>query len=100
MPIHRRRFRVEEPFVGGMSAAVDGDAGPMHHEIMTELRALRAQMAGPGRSAAIETTEASLSRETAEARALLETYRAQIGHSKKLTVYLHLIHHPTHPPNR
>ncbi|MEA2792666.1 MAG: hypothetical protein QOI87_46, partial [Bradyrhizobium sp.] len=38
MPIHRRRFRIEEPFVGDMSAAVDGEAGPMHHEIMTELR--------------------------------------------------------------
>jgi chemotaxis protein CheZ len=92
MPIHRRRFRVEEPFVGDMSAAVDGDAGPMHHEIMTELRALRAQMAGPSRSAAIETTEASLSRETAEARALLETYRAQIEQCEKLKVELDLIH--------
>src|SRR6267378_4883717 len=92
MPIHRRRFRVEEPFVGDMSAAVDGEAGPMHHEIMTELRALRAQMAGPGRSAAAETTDTSLSRETAEARALLETYRAQIEQCEKLKVELDLIH--------
>jgi chemotaxis protein CheZ len=92
MPIHRRRFRVEEPFVGDMSAAVDGEAGPMHHEIMTELRALRAQMAGHGRSAATETTDTLLSRETAEARALLETYRAQIEQCEKLKVELDLIH--------
>jgi chemotaxis protein CheZ len=92
MPIHRRRFRVEEPFVGDMSAAVDGDAGPMHHEIMTELRALRAQMAGPGRSAVTETTDTLLSRETAEARALLDTYRAQIEQCEKLKVELDLIH--------
>jgi chemotaxis protein CheZ len=59
---------------------------------MTELRALRAQMAGPGRSPATETTDASLSRETAEARALLETYRAQIEQCEKLKVELDLIH--------
>jgi chemotaxis protein CheZ len=94
MPVHRRRFRIEEAFAGGMPmpAAADGDAGPMHHEIMSELRALRAQMAGPGRSVATETIDASVLRETAEAHALLETYRAQIGQCEKLKVELDLIH--------
>jgi len=94
MPVHRRRFRIEEAFVGDMPmpAAVDGDAGPMHHEIMSELRALRAQMAGTGRSVATETVDASVLRETAEAHALLETYRAQIGQCEKLKVELDLIH--------
>jgi chemotaxis protein CheZ len=61
MPIHRRRFRIEEAFIGGdmpMPAVADGDVGPMHREIMNELRALRAQMAsaGPARSAAARST--------------------------------------------
>src|SRR6201991_3570167 len=93
MPIHRRRFRIEEAFTGDMPTAdVDGDTGPMHHEIMAELRAIRAQMAGTGRSAATETIDASVSREVAEAHALLETYRAQIEQCEKLKVELDLIH--------
>ena len=54
MPIHRKRFRIEEAFNGDMPipSAVDGDIGPMHREIMTELRAIRAEMASPGHGAA------------------------------------------------
>ena len=50
MPVDRRRFRIEQAFVGDMPmpAAVDGDVGPMHREIMNELRAIRAQMAAAG----------------------------------------------------
>jgi chemotaxis protein CheZ len=94
MPVHRRRFRIEESFAGDMPmpAAVDGDGGPMHHEIMTELRALRAQMAGAGRSATAATIDASLSCGAAEAHALLETYRAQIEQCEKLKVELDLIY--------
>ncbi len=94
MPIHRRRFRIEQANAGEMlmPAAVDGDVGPMHHEIMAELRAIRAQMAGSGRSAATETIDASVTREVDEARALLETYRAQIEQCEKLKVELDLIH--------
>jgi len=95
MPVHRRRFRIEEAFgVDDMpaSALAEGDAGPMHHEIMNELRAIRAQMAGAGHSAAAETMDGSVSRGVAEANALLETYRAQIGQCEKLKVELDLIH--------
>jgi chemotaxis protein CheZ len=94
MPVHRKRFRIEEAFAGDMPmpATVDGDIGPMHREIMTELRAIRAEMAGPGHSAATQTIETSVSREVAGAHALLETYRAQIEQCEKLKVELDLIH--------
>src|SRR5665647_3759832 len=97
MPIHRRRFRIKEAFIGGdmpLPAADDGEVGPMHREIMNELRAIRTQMgsAGPARSAAAETLDASVSREIAEAHALLETYRAQIEQCEKLKVELDLIY--------
>jgi chemotaxis protein CheZ len=94
MPVHRKRFRIEEAFAGDMPmpATVDGDIGPMHREIMTELRAIRAEMGGPGHSAATETIDASVSREVAGAHALLETYRAQIEQCEKLKVELDLIH--------
>jgi chemotaxis protein CheZ len=94
MPIHRERFRIEEAFLGDMAmpAIVDGDVGPMHREIMTELRAIRAQMASPAHSVATATIGASIPREVAGAQALLETYRAQIEQCEKLKVELDLIH--------
>jgi chemotaxis protein CheZ len=97
MPVHRRRFRIEEAFVGDMPISEVGgdDVGPMHREIMTELRAIRTQMGksgGGGGSAATETIDASVTREVAEAHALLETYRAQIEQCEKLKVELDLIH--------
>ena len=94
MPIHRRRFRIEQAFVDDVPAAAvaDGDLGPMQGQIMAELRAIRAQMAsGAGRSAAAETIGESVTRETAAAHALLETYRAQIEQCEKLKVELDLI---------
>jgi len=98
MPIHRRRFRIEEAYIGGdvpMPAGADGEVGPMHREIMSELRAIRAQMGSGGggsRSAAAETLDESVTREVAEAHALLETYRAQIEQCEKLKVELDLIY--------
>jgi chemotaxis protein CheZ len=95
MPVHRRRFRIEEAFAGDMpmSPGVDGgEVGPTHSEIMTELRAIRAQMGAPGHSVVTETIGETVSRETAEAHALLETYRAQIEQCEKLKVELDLIY--------
>ena len=94
MPVHRRRFRIEEAFASNvpMPSADDGDVGPMHREIMTELRAIRAQMASIRNGAVPETAGASLTREAAEADALIETYRAQIEQCEKLKVELDLIH--------
>jgi chemotaxis protein CheZ len=94
MPIHRRRFRIEEAFVGEMPmpSATDGDVGPMHHEIMNELRAIRAQMGAVVPSPTTQTIGDSVTREVAEAHALLETYRAQIEQCEKLKVELDLIY--------
>ena len=75
-----------------MPSVDDGDVGPMHSEIMTELRAIRAQMASIRNGEATETVGASMTRESAEAGALIETYRAQIEQCEKLKVELDLIH--------
>jgi chemotaxis protein CheZ len=108
MVVHRKRFRIEEAFgseLPAMPEMTGGEIGPMHREIMAELRAIRAQMANPGpmgdngqmaastgKSAATATIEETALREVAEARALLETYRAQIEQCEKLKVELDLIH--------
>src|SRR5690349_4908789 len=100
MPV-RKRFRIEEAIGGHMPEPeiIGGEIGPQHREIMDELRAIRAQMAsslnsggntsGSSTNAAIEE---SAVREFAQARALLETYRAQIEQCEKLKVELDLIH--------
>jgi chemotaxis protein CheZ len=94
MPVHRRRFRIEEAFAGDMPlpVEVDGEIGPMHREIMSELRAIRAQMAVPGHVAVASAEGGPSSNEAAEAEALLETYRAQIEQCEKLKVELDLIY--------
>jgi chemotaxis protein CheZ len=76
-----------------LPSAGDGDADPMHREIMTELRAIRAQMAGPtGGIAVASANQGSTVQKVAEANAQLETYRAQIEQCEKLKVELDLIH--------
>src|ERR1700761_1672245 len=105
MPIHRRRFRIEEAVAGEMpipSVAESADVGPMHREIMNELRAIRSQMAAPAGSAApagniapsnaAQELQTSVNLEVAEAHALLETYKAQIEQCEKLKVELDLIY--------
>jgi chemotaxis protein CheZ len=97
MAVQRKRFRIEEAIGIDTPAgeAAGGDIGPMHNEIMSELRAIRAQMgkASAGLSSvATEAIEGSVNREVAEAQSLLETYRAQIEQCEKLKVELDLIH--------
>jgi chemotaxis protein CheZ len=94
MPVRRKRFRIEEISYGSTPMPVESDAGdgaPMHREIMTELRAIRDQMAGPNRGPAAMTLDTT-PQEIADAQALLETYRAQIAQCEKLKVELDLIH--------
>ena len=47
MPAQRKRFRIEEAIgdIIAMPEGADIDVGPMHREIMAELRAIRAQHA-------------------------------------------------------
>src|SRR4051794_2707214 len=96
MAVRRKRFRIEEINYGSTPMPVeveDGPVVPMHREIMSELRAIRDQMAGPLRaSAGLESVGDAVTREVAEAKALLETYRAQIEQCEKLKVELDLIH--------
>jgi chemotaxis protein CheZ len=102
MSVNRKRFRIEQAILGDapivMPAVEGGEIGPMHREIMAELRAIRAQMASvsPGRPVAADATvgivAAEVNREVADAQALLETYRAQIEQCEKLKVELDLIH--------
>ncbi len=93
MPIHRKRFRAETAINGElpMPEIVESDAAPMHREIMSELRAIRAQMASSPKGAAPAGGNA-ITEGVAEAQALLETYRAQIEQCEKLKVELDLIH--------
>jgi chemotaxis protein CheZ len=93
MSVRRTRFRIEEVSFGNtpMPVEVDGDVMPMHREIMTELRAIRDQMASPHRADAAASAGEATSQEVADAHALLETYRAQIAQCEKLKVELDLI---------
>ena len=98
MAVHRKRFRVED-IAGGEMPILDltEEAGPMHSEIMAELRAIRAQMAkgvsAPlSGSAAMAAIDASTAQELSDARTMLETYRAQIEQCEKLKIELDLIH--------
>ena len=95
MSVSRKRFRVEQAILGNVAMAMpevgDVDAGPMHQEIMTELRAIRGQMAAAIARKSSETPEQAVVREIAETQALLDTYRAQIEQCEKLKVELDLI---------
>jgi len=76
-----------------MPPEVGVDIGPMHREIMNELRSIRSQMAKlRSSSTGTESVSDATSREIATANALLETYRAQIEQCEKLKVELDLIH--------
>ncbi|NEU97623.1 protein phosphatase CheZ [Bradyrhizobium uaiense] len=97
MSVKRKRFRVEqamgevvmpEPEV----VAGGADLGPMHREIMAELRSIRAQMAAAPGERSGNGVDAAVAREVAETHALLETYRAQVEQCEKLKVELDLIH--------
>jgi chemotaxis protein CheZ len=93
MPIHRKRFRAEAAINGElpMPEFFESGAGPMHSEIMSELRAIRAQMGAVPKEAAPMSVD-SIAGEVAGAQALLETYRAQIEQCQKLKIELDLIH--------
>ena len=92
MAVHRKRYRIEEVQYGAAPAsdAQSADVSQSHNEIMSELRAIRAQMAAPHRS----TQEgAAMSASTLnDADAQLQSYRAQIEQCEKLKIELDLIH--------
>ena len=75
MSVNRKRFRIEQALLGDapivMPAVEGGEIGPMHREIMSELRAIRVQMAGFGHARDSSAVSTDISRETADAHALL-----------------------------
>ncbi|MDP0983826.1 hypothetical protein, partial [Klebsiella variicola] len=67
----RKRFRIEEVQYGSMpepEPVQAGEISPMHNEIMSELRAIRSQMAAPHHNS---DTPAPGTSDVAEAQALL-----------------------------
>ena len=97
MPVQRKRFRVEEVGHETVSMPEAGDASPMpyHNEIMSELRAIRAQMASPHSGAIegpVQVKSDNILAKTENMQATLEAYRAQIEQCEKLKVELDLIH--------
>jgi len=68
MSVSRKRFRIEQAILGDapISMPVEGgEIGPMHREIMAELRAIRAQMAAAGHARPGGTEAADIAREVA-----------------------------------
>lgn len=93
MTAQRKRFRIEELQFGAMPELNEAGSDQMHERIMTELRVIREQM---GRITLGSRTKAedtnTLAQEEANAKAALESYRAQIAQCEKLKVELDLIH--------
>ena len=89
MAVQRKRFRVED--IGSKTApaldTLDTDQIFPHAEIMSELRAIRAQMGAP-----LPGTEEPKEPLPNESQAMLDAYRAQIEQCEKLKVELDLIH--------
>ncbi|HEX7882972.1 MAG TPA: protein phosphatase CheZ [Afipia sp.] len=95
MAVQRKRFRIERIQSGDMPAleSIDGNAAaPHHNQIMSELRAIRAQMASHHHGPVAEQDENPSPQELTEAQQLLGSYRAQIEQCEKLKVELDLIH--------
>ncbi len=94
MAIQRKRFRIEA-MQGGEVPVFDHDESdvPAHHQqIMSELRAIRAQMASHLGGPAPDQEETPSPQDLTAAKQLLESYRAQIEQCEKLKVELDLIH--------
>lgn len=93
MSVRRKRYRIEEIIgTATMPDEIEIDVTPMHREIMTELRAIRQQMSNPGNNVISGQISNAADQQVDEARALLETYRAQIEQCEKLKIELDLIH--------
>lgn len=94
MAIQRKRFRIEA-MQGGEIPMFDhdeSDVPPHHHQIMNELRAIRAQMASHHRGPVADQEDTPSAQDLTAAQQLLGSYRAQIEQCEKLKVELDLIH--------
>ncbi len=94
MAVQRKRFRIETMQAGDAPVIDqdDSEVSPHHHQIMSELRAIRAQMASPQSGPAAEQEDSPSAQDLIAAKQLLGSYRAQIEQCEKLKVELDLIH--------
>jgi chemotaxis protein CheZ len=92
MPVQRKRFRIEEvgydAMISSAPEAVDASPIPNHDEIMSELRAIRREMAASHGNSG----DRELHMKQENMKAALDAYRAQIEQCEKLKVELDLIH--------
>ena len=88
MAVQRKRFRVEEMTHGQISLPEVVDPTTVQDDYVAELRAMRDVMASPQTTGA----DALTAIRSAEALAMLDSYRAQIEQCEKLKVELDLIH--------
>lgn len=93
MTAQRKRFRIEELQFGAMPELNEAGSDQMHEHIMTELRVIREQMGRITLGSRAKTEDTTnFAQEEANAKAALESYRAQIAQCEKLKVELDLIH--------
>ena len=84
MAVQRKRFRIEETANGHMMLPSIAEPAPVQDDILAELRALRSAMAQPH--------VAGTAAPPADARTMLDSYRAQTAQYDKLKIELDLIH--------
>src|SRR3569623_94510 len=101
MTAQRKRFRIEELQFGAMPELNEAGSDQMHERFMTELRGIREQMGRItlGSRAKAEDTN-TLAQVEANAKAALESYRAQIAQCEKLKVELDLNHEAINSPKQ
>ena len=92
MTAQRKRFRIEELQFGAMPELNEAGSDQMHERIMTELRVIREQMGRITLGSRAKAEDNTIAQEEANAKAALESYRAQIAQCEKLKVELDLIH--------
>lgn len=95
MSVRRKRYRIEEIISpAAVPAEVESDVTtPMHREIMSELREIRKQITtAPSKQGTAELDSTAADEQIEQARALLNSYRAQIEQCEKLKIELDIIH--------
>ena len=93
MAVQRKRFRIEEKMHGHMALPVIAEPAQAPDDIISELRAIRDAMSNPRMAKPqVSTADALHAVRSAEAEAMLESYRAQIAQCEKLKIELDLIH--------
>src|SRR3569833_1851096 len=92
MTAQRKSLSIEELQFGAMPELNEAGSDQMHERIMTELRVIREQMGRITLDSRAKTEGNTIAQEEANAKAALESYRAQIAQCEQLKVALDLNH--------